>query len=343
MRRQLHRVDVAVKIVPPAEFGPIAAQAEFQAEVAFVDIDAEFADGSPVFRALGAMAKDCQVILVCEAKDSHLAADIARRWEVFDYLRLDSVFDPDRAAMLVERARGHCLADLSELLGRDKRQSREILKLLTELRAILKSRGDHPVVDFIQRYKAEVSPLSQVDGGWLAGVYQHCLIDVICGRLKKLEQEFRSSHDRRQETELDPSRPMILLVEDSEICAEIARHILESHGLDVIVAPTAELAKVELEKRTPSLIVMDVHLGTANGLRLLNALRHGGRCPDVPVIICSADRMASTVQVAASLNVQGYLLKPYNPSGLVAMVKTALSRSTLRPFCAARETVGTAS
>jgi DNA-binding NarL/FixJ family response regulator len=88
---------------------------------------------------------------------------------------------------------------------------------------------------------------------------------------------------------------------------------------------------------------MDVHLGAANGLRLVEALRRGGRCPDVPVIICSADRMAATVKIAARLNVQGYLLKPYMPSGLVTMVKSVLAQPTLESLCAAREAVHTAS
>ena len=88
---------------------------------------------------------------------------------------------------------------------------------------------------------------------------------------------------------------------------------------------------------------MDVHLGAANGLRLVQALRRGGRCPNIPVIVCSADRMATTVKLAAKLNVQGYVVKPYAPSMLVTKVKTVLAQSTLESLCAAHEAMGTAS
>ncbi len=339
LHRQLSRLDVAVRIIPPGQFDDTARDGVALAEVAFVDFDAQLPDGSPLYRMVGCLAKDCQVILVCEPKDTPVVAEVARRWEVFDYMLIDSVVDPYRAAMLVDRARSHCLPDLPELHAQEKRRSRQILRLLGELRAILKSRGDNPVVDSITRFKAERNPLSLVDGGWLAGVYQHCLIDVICGRLKRLEQEFALSNGGHQAALSDETRPLVLLIEDSEICAEIARHILENHGMDVIVASTVEMARIELEKRTPSLLLTDVHLGAANGLRLVNTLRHGGRCPDVPVIICSADRMATTVKLAARLNVQGYLLKPYTPSGLVSMVKTVLAQSALESLCAAREAV----
>ena len=343
VHRQLQRLQVTVEHFSPDTFDGVTCSGLTRAEVAFVDFDAALPDGTPLYRSVGAAAKDCQVILVCCPKDTPLAAEAAQRWEVFDYMLIDSVVDPYRAAMLVERARSHCLPDLPEIHAQEKRHSRRILGLLVELRAILKSRGDHPVVDAINGSKAEGSSLSMVDGGWLAGVYQHCLIDVICGRLKRLEQEFQLSSCGRLAAEDEEDRPSILLVEDSEICADIAQHILENHGFHVAVAPTAEIARIELEKRRPSLIVMDVHLGAANGLRLVEALRHGARCPDVPVVICSADRMATTVKLAAKLNVQGYLLKPYMPSGLVTMVKSVLAQANLEALCAARESLGTAS
>ncbi|NLS90920.1 MAG: response regulator [Planctomycetaceae bacterium] len=341
--RQLHRLDARVEIICPGDFSDRQRKDVASAEVAFVDLDAVSADGAPLYRAFGTLAKSCQVVLVCQPKDTPRAAEISRRWEVFDYMLIDSVVDPYRAAMLVERARSHCLPDLPEIHAQEKRQYHRILGLLVELRAILKSRGDHPVVDAINRHKADGSSLSMVDGGWLAGVYQHCLVDVICGRLKRLEHEFQASECWHPVAGPSDDAPEVLLVEDSEICADIARHILESHGLNVTVAPTAELARIELEKRTPSLIVMDVHLGTANGLRLVKALRQGGLCPDVPVIVCSADRMTTTVRLAARLNIQGYLVKPYVPNELVTRVKSVLAQSTLEKLCVKHEAMETAS
>lgn len=343
VRRQLRRLDATVEIVLPGAVNDIDRHSVELAEVAFVDLDATAPDGMPLYRSIGVVAKDCQIILVCCPKDTPAAAEAARRWEVFDYLQVDSVVDSYRAALLVERARSHCLPELPEIHAQEKRHDRQILGLLVELRAILKSRGDHPVVDAITRYRGQGSSLSLVDGGWLASVYEHCLIDVICGRLKRLEQEFQLTQAPQASNEPDKTRPEILLVEDSEICADMAQHILESQGMDVTIAPTAATARIELEKRTPSLIVMDVHLGSANGLRLVESLRHGGRCPHVPIIVCSADRMVTTVKLAAKLNIQGYLLKPYVPSVLVTKVKSVLAQSTLELLCSKHEALVTAS
>jgi CheY-like chemotaxis protein len=342
VRRQLVRLDSIVEIVSPDDFARLGRPSIATAEVAFVDLDAQTPDGVPLYRSVAGVAKDCQVILVCHPKDTPAAAEAARRWEVFDYMLVDSVVDPYRTAMLVERARTHCLPELPEIHAQEKRHHRQILSMLVEMRAILKSRGDHPVVDAISRYKAGGSSLSAVDGGWLAGVYEHCLIDVICGRLKRLEDKFQSSYCERERDDTGTVRPKILLVEDNEICADMAQHILESHGLDVTVASTAETAKIALERQVPSLIVMDVHLGATNGLRLVEAVRHGGQCPNVPVIVCSADRMAATVQLAARLDVQEYLVKPYVPSVLVSKVKGVLARTAMESLLAERESATTA-
>ena len=342
VKRQLQRLEALVEVLSPDEFSEDDAEEAIFAEVAFVDFDATTSSGTPLYRSIATLGKDCQVILVCQPKDTSTVAEIAQRWEVFDYMLVDSVVDPYRVATLVERARSHCLPDLPEIQAQDKRHHRQIIELLHEMRAILKSGGDHPVVEAINRYKGEGSSLSIADGGWLAGVYEHCLIDVICGRLKRLEQEFSLTALPQETSESDYVRPEILLVEDSEICADIAQHILESHGLTVTVASNAAVAKLALEKHTPSLILMDVHLGTANGLRLVESLRHGGRCPDVPVIVCSADRMATTVKLAAKLNIQGYVIKPYAPNVLVTKVKSVLAQSTLESLCAKHEAMGTA-
>jgi len=342
VHRQLQRLEAIVEIVLPDEFSDLKSHGIDSTEVTFVDFDAVLPNGSPLYRAIGNAAKDSQVIVVCNPEDVPLAAEAARRWEVFDYMLIDSALDPYRAAMLVERARSHCLPDLPELHAREKQDYHQIVRLLVEMRAILKSRGDHPVVEAINRYRGESSLLRFGDGDTLASAYQHCLVDVMCGRLKRLEQEFTLSHGSLGNCDADETRREILLVEDSEICADIAQHILESHGLDVTVASNAASAKIELEKRTPSLILMDVHLGSTNGLRLVEAVRHGGRCPNIPVIVCSADRMAATVKLAARLNVQGYVVKPYAPSMLITKVKSVLAQSTLESLCAAAEAMGTA-
>jgi DNA-binding NarL/FixJ family response regulator len=75
---------------------------------------------------------------------------------------------------------------------------------------------------------------------------------------------------------------------------------------------------------------MDVHLGDANGLRLIEALRKSDGRSDVPVIVVSADGMRQTVCEAVSAEVQGYVRKPYDPALLVEKVKNALAEANVR-------------
>ena len=124
----------------------------------------------------------------------------------------------------------------------------------------------------------------------------------------------------------------ILIVEDESVVALDIQSRLMRLGYAVpAIASSGEEAVRRTEKLRPALVLMDIHLGSANGLWLVKALRSGDTCPDVPVIVVTSDQMQDTVREAAGLNVQGYLLKPYQPSLLVEKVEAVLARRPARP------------
>jgi CheY-like chemotaxis protein len=85
----------------------------------------------------------------------------------------------------------------------------------------------------------------------------------------------------------------ILVVEDNALNLELLTDWLESEGFGVRSATTLDEAFAALEQQIPDLILLDVQLGTQDGLALLDWLRRKPTLRDVPVIAVTAHAMVT--------------------------------------------------
>ena len=81
----------------------------------------------------------------------------------------------------------------------------------------------------------------------------------------------------------------ILLVEDDPGVVEIFSRILRMNGYEVRVAPDAESGLLELQRFTPSAVLLDLRLPIVDGLELLRRLR--AEIPDarMPIAVVTGD------------------------------------------------------
>jgi DNA-binding response OmpR family regulator len=313
-----HALQTAIEIQSLRELLP---------DIAFVDYDAMTADNFPLHKALSNAVPDCQVILLCTREQADEAARLVRVWEVFDYLLTDFELDPSRIRLLAERAQMDKLPSLSEIRGFAKLQYRRILELLGEIKSILKTDCSSPVVKAIHEYKHDSRHALTHEaflGNGLAAEYKSHVIDFICGKLRRLEHEIYSIGEQQGEPEECGTADSVLLVEDDLVSAELARGLLERNGFYVIVAKTGDAAIHELVRQRPSLVLMDIHLGSSDGLHVVKMMRSRSDLQDIPVIIVTSDRHRDTLFDAIETRVQGYLLKPYQPKEFIEKVKNVL-------------------
>jgi CheY-like chemotaxis protein len=312
---------------------------EIRPDVALIDHGVTTQEGLPLFQLIRNVVPDCEVILISAAEQAAEAARLAKVWEVFDYILADSLGDVNRIPLLVERATTRCMPNLAELRGQAKMDQRRILESLSELRVILKSKFEGPVVELLHRHKMKDSPFAAQEDSpeqLATEAYQHSVVDLICGRLKRLEALVKvTSQDDDRTVSSELASKQILVVDDEAISAELAKFILERNGFDVVSVDSAASANRFLEYSVPALILMDVHLGDANGLRLVRALRDRPTCRNLPVIVITADSMPETVRTAVSVDVQGFLRKPYDAALLVAKVKNVLAEASVRKLAPA--------
>ncbi|HEU4723587.1 MAG TPA: response regulator [Gemmatimonadaceae bacterium] len=103
----------------------------------------------------------------------------------------------------------------------------------------------------------------------------------------------------------------VLIVEDDPTVAKIHRTVVDSHPGFVVsaTATTAEEALKVLARGTPiDLLILDLMLPGADGVRLLRKLRAAGG-PDVMAV--TAHRDTRTVSALLSFGVVDYLVKPF--------------------------------
>ncbi len=121
----------------------------------------------------------------------------------------------------------------------------------------------------------------------------------------------------------------ILVVEDDLLVAGEMEAALSDAGFDVVgTAATREEALHLAETRSPSVVVMDIHLrGEGDGIDAALELfsLHGIRC-----IFASAYSDVEARRRAAPAAPLGWLQKPYTMASLTAMVRAAVSELNSR-------------
>jgi two-component system nitrogen regulation response regulator GlnG len=114
----------------------------------------------------------------------------------------------------------------------------------------------------------------------------------------------------------------ILIVDDDADIRRAFRRNLESSALQVVEAGDGPQAIRQVAAERPDLVIMDIRMGTGNGLEVLRKLR--GLDPRLLVIMMTAYGTTQTAIEAMKLGAYDYLLKPLDLPKLKALIASAL-------------------
>jgi two-component system KDP operon response regulator KdpE len=99
------------------------------------------------------------------------------------------------------------------------------------------------------------------------------------------------------------------------------RLILQGHGYDAVVAETGEAALIEIGRRMPDVLLLDLMLPGIDGLEVCRRVRERS---SVPIIVLSARGEESMKVQALDLGADDYLTKPFGAEELLARIRVAL-------------------
>ena len=118
----------------------------------------------------------------------------------------------------------------------------------------------------------------------------------------------------------------LLVVDDDNEIAKAIQHLLSREGYNVLVANDG-LEAIRLLKSCDhiKLLILDIMMPKLDGLSTLMKLRD---TDNLPVILLSAKSEESDKVLGLSIGADDYITKPYQPSELIARVKSQLRRYT---------------
>ncbi|WP_298400889.1 response regulator transcription factor [uncultured Chloroflexus sp.] len=115
----------------------------------------------------------------------------------------------------------------------------------------------------------------------------------------------------------------ILVVDDDIPSAKLTSYLLEEAGYRVLRAHDATSIMQVIEQHNPDLILLDIMMPKIDGFEVCRQIR---RNSDVPIIFLSARSQLQDRVTGLQIGGDDYLVKPYEPSELLARVEAVLRR-----------------
>lgn len=118
----------------------------------------------------------------------------------------------------------------------------------------------------------------------------------------------------------------VLVVEDSRVAVALIQRTLAQHGIDThAINDPGKLLDV-LESYQPDLILMDMYMPRFNGVEATRVLRQMNAYSALPIVYLSGESAVGMQVEALRLGGDQFLIKPFNPVLLAAIVKTKIER-----------------
>ena len=120
---------------------------------------------------------------------------------------------------------------------------------------------------------------------------------------------------------------LIYILEDDRNIREIEEIALKNADYEVVSFETAAEFGKRLKERVPDLLLLDLMLPDADGLRLVTQLRQNAMTRSLPVIMVTAKTTEIDKVRGLDSGADDYLTKPFSVMELISRVKALLRRS----------------
>ncbi len=120
----------------------------------------------------------------------------------------------------------------------------------------------------------------------------------------------------------------VLVADDSHINLEVAQRILEQEGAIVTLAQdgAAAVARLRAEPTGFDAVLMDVQMPVLDGLAATRGIRDELGLKQLPILALTAGALLSERQRALDAGMNGFISKPFDPAGLVQLLREHVER-----------------
>ena len=115
-----------------------------------------------------------------------------------------------------------------------------------------------------------------------------------------------------------------MTVDDSASIRQMVRFTLEDEGYQVIEAVDGQDALNQADGKKFDLVITDLNMPKMDGISLITSLRSSSVHRFVPIIMLTTESQASKKQEGKKAGATGWIVKPFKPDQLKAVVKKVI-------------------
>ncbi len=116
--------------------------------------------------------------------------------------------------------------------------------------------------------------------------------------------------------------PRILIVDDVTKNIQVVANILKPHGYHINFAQDGKSALESVNLKYFDLILLDVMMPGMDGFQVCQLIKKNKKTAGIPIIFLTAKTDSDSIAKAFKVGGVDYVTKPFNPSELIARVKT---------------------
>ena len=117
---------------------------------------------------------------------------------------------------------------------------------------------------------------------------------------------------------------VILTADDSSSVRQMVAFTLKGAGYTVVEAMDGKDALTKAKSNAVHMVVTDLNMPNMNGIELIKALRSEAKYKFIPIIMLTTESQDTRKQEGKSAGATGWIVKPFKPEQLLAVVKKVL-------------------
>jgi len=117
---------------------------------------------------------------------------------------------------------------------------------------------------------------------------------------------------------------VIMTVDDSPSIIQVVKMTLKAAGYEVLEARDGIDALAKMKITTIGMLLTDLNMPGMDGITLIKRVREDPRYKWIPIIMLTTESADSKKQEGKAAGATGWIVKPFTPEQLLAVVKKVL-------------------
>jgi len=117
---------------------------------------------------------------------------------------------------------------------------------------------------------------------------------------------------------------LIMTADDSASVRQMVSFTLKQNGYEVVEAVDGKDALTKLASQKVDMLITDLNMPNLDGLGLIRGVRSGTLNKFIPIIMLTTESQDSKKGEGKAAGATGWIVKPFKPEQLIAVVKKVL-------------------